>query len=134
MTKETTYSGILGEMQRFHASMAASIAEIPHLELAHARFGEILSRARDVAVRQAALIAEKQELSLQLKAAISDCQRLATMLRQGLKQHYGIRSEKLAEYGLPPFRGRKLKAKPEPEEPETPTPTPAEKPATTTTE
>jgi hypothetical protein len=41
------------------------------------------------------------------------------MLRQGVKQHYGIRSEKLAEFGLQPFRGRKTKTEPEPK-PETP--------------
>jgi hypothetical protein len=41
-----------------------------------------------------------------------------------VKQHYGIRSEKLAEFGVKPFRGRKRAEKPEP----TPTPTPVPSP------
>jgi len=32
-------------------------------------------------------------------------------LRTALKQHYGIRAEKLAEFGMQPFRGRNLTAK-----------------------
>jgi len=123
MQNETTYSGILGELQRFQASMEASIGEVPHLEPSRARFGETLSRTQDLAKRQAAVIAEKQDLSKQLKAAIIDGQRLATVLRKGLQQHYGIRAEKLTEFGLQPFRGRKAKATPEP------TPTPASPPA-----
>jgi len=43
--------------------------------------------------------------------------RLTALLRHALKQHYGIRSEKLAEFGLQPFRGRK---QPEPSTPATP--------------
>jgi len=128
MQNETTYSGILGELQRFQASMEASIGEVPHLEPSRARFGETLSRTQDLAKRQAAVIAEKQDLSKQLKAAIIDGQRLATVLRKGLQQHYGIRAEKLTEFGLQPFRGRKVKAKATPE-PEKPTPTPASPPA-----
>ena len=54
-------------------------------------------------------------------------ERLANLLRGAVKQHYGIRSEKLADFGLKPFRGRNRKKtgpelKPKPS-PETPTPT-----------
>jgi hypothetical protein len=38
--------------------------------------------------------------TLDLRTKISDGQRMATMLRQGIKQYFGIRSEKLAELGL----------------------------------
>jgi len=38
-----------------------------------------------------------------------------------LEEHYGLRSEKLAQFGLQPFRGLVRKAKPtSPEPPETP--------------
>lgn len=125
MQNETTYSGILGELQRFQASMEAKIAEVPHLEPSRVLFGEILTRAQDLARQQAAAMAEKQTLSQQLKAALDDGRRLATLLRKGLQQHYGIRSERLTEFGLLPFRGRK--AKPKPEQP-TPTPVPTPEP------
>ena len=43
---------------------------------------------------------------------------MATVLLVSIRQHYGIRAEKLADFGLKPFRGRR-KPSPEPEpEPE----------------
>ncbi|HKI05511.1 MAG TPA: hypothetical protein VKK31_26250 [Thermoanaerobaculia bacterium] len=125
MQNETTYSGILGELQRFQASMEAKIGEIPHLEPSRVHFGQILSRAQDLIRQQAAVTAEKQTLTQQLQVSLIDGQRLASMLRKGLQQHYGIRSEKLTEFGLQPFRGRKPRSKPAPE---TPTPEPEPKP------
>ena len=38
---------------------------------------------------------------------IVEGQRLATVPKLVVKQHYGIDSEKLAEFGLQPFRGRR---------------------------
>jgi len=113
MFNERTYSGILGALQRFLAALMVNVSELPHLEASRARFEEALGRAQLLARRQAALTAEKQDLSLQFREAVSDSQRLATMLRQGVKQFYGIRSEKLAEFGMRPFRGKKAKTEPE---------------------
>jgi hypothetical protein len=120
MPNETTYSGILGDLQRFKDSMEAKISEIPHLEPSRIHFGETVNRVQDLVRRQAAVTAEKQDLTQQLRAALVDGKRLATMLRKGLQQHYGIRSEKLAEFGLKPFRGRKEKDSPLPEEKKVP--------------
>ena len=63
-----------------------------------------------------------QELSKQIKTLVTEGQRLANLLRSALKEHYGIRSEKLAEFNVQPFRGRRLKAKPAPEGSGTPEP------------
>ncbi len=95
--------------------MEAAVSQIPHLEAGRARLGEGLSLAQDLAKQQAAATAAKQELSVQLQSAVKDVQLLTTMLRKGVRQHFGIRSEKLAEFGLQPFRGRK--PKPAPAEP-----------------
>ena len=38
---------------------------------------------------------------------LTEAERLSTVLRLAVKQHFGIRSEKLAELSLQPFRGRK---------------------------
>jgi hypothetical protein len=124
MQRETTYSGILGELQRFQTSMEAKIGEIPYLEPSRVHFGQLLSRVQELTRQQAAVIAEKQIVTQQLQAALVDGQRMATMLRKGLQQHYGIRSERLTEFGLQPFRGRKTKSKPA----EDPTPAPEPSP------
>jgi len=92
----TTVSRILGELQRFPASMAVLFAlaamapmpeksgEIPPVAPRPVRFGQIL---------------------------------------QGLRQHNGIGAGRLTELGPQPFRGRKPRNKPAPEKP-TPAPAP----------
>jgi hypothetical protein len=81
-----------------------------------------------MAAAQAAQRAAKQSASQTLKSTVIEGERLANLLRSAVKQHYGIRSEKLAEFGLRPFRGRNRTAK-TPEE-KTPQPQPAAPPAT----
>jgi hypothetical protein len=124
MSKETTQKGKLGDLQRLLSSLTANSADLAHLEPARARFAEVLAQAQEAADQKAVHTAAKQEATLSLKTAISNCERLANMLRLGVKQHYGIRSEKLAEFGLLPFRG--LKTKPDAEKPEPSVPPPAE--------
>jgi hypothetical protein len=65
------------------------------------------AQAVDLKKQQAAQRAAKQAASQQLQEMLTEGVRLANLLRQAVKQHYGIRSEKLAEFGLQPFRGRK---------------------------
>jgi hypothetical protein len=56
-------------------------------------------------------------------------ERVASLIRSALKQHYGIRSEKLAEFDLKPFRGRKKKGGLEVKPGKSPAPPPATAPA-----
>jgi hypothetical protein len=114
MQNETTYSGILGEWQRLLDALSANSTDLPHLEMARSLFVDHLSQTQTLLRRQAAQVAEKQQSSQDLRAMLSDGQRMATMLRQGIRQHFGIRSEKMAEFGLSPFRGKTGKKKPEP--------------------
>ena len=52
-----------------------------------------------------------QNSTQQLTTMANEGQRLAALLRLAVREHYGIRSEKLAEFGLQPFRGRKNQKK-----------------------
>ena len=137
MDKETTYSGVLGKLTRFSAALAANAAELPHLEGPRTRIEDILGNAKEIAKQQAAMTASKQELSKRLRELIGEGQRLTTGMIRFLQQHYGNRSEKLAEFGLQPFRGRKprqAKTPPPTEPPTTPTTTPVHAAADTTPE
>jgi hypothetical protein len=106
-TNETTYSGIFGGAQRFHASLETTVREIPHLEAGRLRLGDALGRAQSLLTQQATMTAAKQELSQELKTTMEDIRFLMTILRKAVRQHFGKRSEKLAEFVLQPFRGRK---------------------------
>ena len=133
MARETTNTGKLGRLQQFSAAMEANKDELPHLEVHRVQLVTHLTQAQDAVKQQAAFRASKQESSRQLRTSLSESERVANVLRVAVIQHFGPRSEKLAEFGLQPFRGRK--AKPAPEEPQTtpqePTASSAETPAAT---
>ena len=114
MTKESTQKGRLEEWERLIQRMAANAQELTHLEATRARLEGMLTEAREAAAQQAAHTSGKQEATQKLKVLQVEGERLANVLRAAVKQHFGIRSEKLAEFGLKPFRGRNRK-KTEPE-------------------
>ena len=127
MARETTHAGVLGSLARLNAAMTANAPELAHLEGPRARLDNILTEAQEAAKQQAALVASKQEASKKLRTLLIEGQRVANGLRKLLTEHYGLRAEKLAEFGLQPFRGRPRKDNPaSPETPKTPqTPNPA---------
>ena len=129
MAREKTYNGVLGRWEKLNQMLEVNKDDLPALEASRQDLAKVLTQAMEAAKRQAVHTAGKQEASKELKGLIAEGERIATMLWQGLRIRYGIRSEKLAEFGLQPFRGRPRKAKPAPEEQEGPTPPPA---ATTT--
>jgi hypothetical protein len=118
MSKETTYAGKLGSWQRLVVQLLENLPALLHLEPFRVKLEAIFSRAVEIGKQQAALTADKQELSKEFQGLVSDGERLAGVVRKGLREHYGPKSEKLAAFGLQPFRGRKPKD-------DTGTPTPA---------
>ena len=119
-SNETTYKGKLGDWENLNTTMAANSADLAHLEATRARLEVLLNLAKDAAARQAVHTAGKQEASKQLRTFIVEGDRLANLLRRAVQQHYGIRAEKIAEFGMQPFRGRKVKVSPD--EPQPPAP------------
>ncbi len=111
MTKQDkTYSGKMGDLTRLTASLAANATDLTHLDGIRVRLEKILADAQEAAKQQAALTASKQETTKRLKGLITEGTRIATGVDKLLKEHYGLRAEKLAEFGLKPFRGRKVKS------------------------
>ncbi|HEV8581425.1 MAG TPA: hypothetical protein VGX68_20355 [Thermoanaerobaculia bacterium] len=128
MIRENTNAGILGQLMRFNAALAANSSELAHLEGMRVRFEKLVSEAQAIAQQQAALAASKQQASKRLQALFAEGVRSATGMERMLLEFYGLRSEKLAEFGLQPFRGRR-RSKETPEPPELPQPeTQASKP------
>ena len=121
MTRETTYKGSTGDLERLIAALLANAAELPQLEGARLSLEQILTQTRATAQEQAGLIAGKQDASRRLLRLIGDGQRTVTAVRKMLKAHYGLDSEKLAEFGVQPFRTRSRRAGPPPP-PEKPAP------------
>jgi len=110
MTQETTVQGRVGKLQRFIARLSSNREELQHMEPSRVRLEGLFGQIQEAADRQALHTAGKQEASQQLQSFLTDAERLATVLQLAVKQHYGIRAEKLADFGLKPFRGRNRKA------------------------
>lgn len=110
MPRETTKQGKLGKLQKFRAALNANSESLPHLEGSRTEFDEIVTQVLELMKQQGALTAEKQEISKQFREMLNEAERLATVLRFAVKQQFGIRAEKLVEFDLQPFRGRKKPA------------------------
>jgi len=122
--KKTRYADHFKEWEEITASGAVNAAELPQLELLRVALEKLLQEGRELSQQQAAHQAAKQESSKRLQTVMVEGGKLATVIRGGLKSHYGSRSEKLTEFGLQPFRGRQKKAKPA-EPPVVPPPQPS---------
>jgi|1185.fasta_scaffold742022_1 hypothetical protein len=133
--KETTQAGVMGSLQKFQGKLEANSADLPHLEVPRAQLRAMLTRFEELSKQQGAMRASKQEASKEMQTIVDSAQQLGSGLRAMVKIHYGRRSEKLSEFDLQPFRGRKTKAQ-APETPGTPAPSPqspAPHPIATTT-
>jgi hypothetical protein len=107
--QQTRYSDFVTEWEHLLNTLAANTAELPHLEAPRAKLQTFLEEVRSLATQQDLHAASKQQASQQLRVALSNGKKLTTFLRTGLKEHYGNRSEKLVEFGIPPFRRRAKK-------------------------
>ena len=121
MTRETNKAKKLGTLQRLRDALNANSESLPHLAGSRTQYEAMVIKALELANSQGALSAQKQEASKQLQETLVEAERLGTVLRLAVKQHFGIRAEKLTEFELQPFRGRKKKS--------TPVPTPPAEPA-----
>ena len=126
MAKETKYTEILGAWRQMIEPVRVNGDELAHLQVSIAKFEALWAQAMEISAEQAARTAAKQEASKRLKQLLVEGQRLRTVLRVSIKEHYGIRSEKLTEFGMQPFRGRPRRPAKPPEQTAASAPTESE--------
>ncbi|HSS50596.1 MAG TPA: hypothetical protein VLX28_16790 [Thermoanaerobaculia bacterium] len=110
MARETRSAGIMGDLQRLSVTMDANKEALPQLEPFRLKLTGIVTQVFDIAKQQAAHKAGKQESSKQLRKLLTEANRVADVVRTAVKDHFGPEDEKVAEFGIQPFRGRKAKA------------------------
>jgi hypothetical protein len=125
MSRETTYNGMLGRWQKFLTALIAN-PDLAALEPWRTKLAALLAQGVELSQQQAALTASRQEMSKQIRALLAEGNRLVTSIGRMIADQYGIEAEKLAEFGIQPFRrraflGRTRKEKPAPQ-PESPAP------------
>jgi hypothetical protein len=119
------------------ASSAANASEVPQAELTRVALDKVIVEVDKIVIDQSAFRASKQLSSQRLQTLINQGDKLTTVLKTIIKQHYGSGSDKLVEFGIQPFRARpKPTVAPPPTPapaPGTPTPTPGTPPPASTT-
>jgi hypothetical protein len=114
----------LKEWEQTSTSIAANAPDLPQTDIPRAALEKLTEELRKLGVQQKLFQSQKQETSKRMAEIHAEGGRLVTLLRGLVKQHYGIRNEKLVELGVKPFRGRHKAAAAAPP-PTTTGPTPA---------
>lgn len=111
----------LGDLMRLSAALAANEADFAHIRGALVEFQSLVPQIQEAATQQALLTSAKQEATRRYQDLLKASHEQAVFLRKAARVRYGRSSEKLAQLGVQPFRGRKAAAasKPSPA-PETP--------------
>ena len=110
MAQPTSQADYLNAFQHRLNALEANINEIQHLDTRRLKLQEIHKSAILAFQDQSAATAAKQDASRRLEALLAEGQTVMTFLSAGIREHYGKDSEKLAEFKLQPFRGRRAKS------------------------
>src|SRR5260221_6324133 len=87
-------------------SVAANAAELPQAAIPLSALDKVIAEADQIFVDQAAFRASKQVTSQRLLTLFEQGDKLATVLKVIVKQHYGNGNDKLVEFGIQPLRAR----------------------------
>jgi hypothetical protein len=110
MPKSKSYAETVNGWEEMLAALNANSGDLPQLDLPRQRLQTFLEQIRSFAVEQAAFTASRQQATERVYALLSQGRKLATVLRTSVREHYGNRSEKVAEFGLQPLRTRPRRA------------------------
>jgi len=96
--------------------------DLAHLAAQSARLAVVADGAKSTKLRQEAFKAEVQQTTRDLETFMKEGREIATRLRNGIRTQYGLKGEKLTEFGLKPRRKPQKKATPGPVAQPTPVP------------
>ena len=111
---KTTFPEETTEWGELSTTVEANKADLAYLEPHSSRLAVVLDGVKTTKLRQAALKAEVQQATRDMEAFRTEGRDLATRLRNGIRTQYGLKGEKLTEFGMRPRRKPQPKAKPGP--------------------
>lgn len=106
MSKSQSYAASVNEWEEWLAALERNIKDLPQLEVPRDRLQTIVNQIRAFAADQVVHTAERQQATKRVDFLLVQGRKLVTVIRTAVREHYGNRNEKLAEFGLQPFRGR----------------------------
>ena len=111
-----SFAALMGQGDHLLVTVQANSADLAHLEETRLQLATTMDAARAASVHQDTVRALFQQSTRDLEKTMADARELITRLRNGIRTKYGLRSEKMTEFGMQPRRVpvRKAKQKPAP--------------------
>lgn len=119
----TSYADHFTSFGLLNESLKANLGELPAFTDSQTQLDAVLQRMSALNKAQEALKAQLRETTKDLRDIVFSGRTLSSEIRMSLKGHYGIRSNKLTEFGIKPFTGRRRQSTSGNPSPETPPPT-----------
>jgi hypothetical protein len=121
----TTFANFVEEGDRLLVTVEANKEDLAFLEETRTQLVTVMEGAKAASVRQDSFKAQFQQATRDLEGFFSQGRELLTRLRNGIRTKYGLRAEKLAEFGMKPRRkAQRAKKQKEPGPVSPPNPTP----------
>lgn len=104
MSDVRLYMNKVNGWDKMDTAMISNDKEVGHLGFKLPDLREKSQRMRGLYAQHAALAATRQAITQEMQKLIDDGDQIFRLVREGLKEHYGKRSEKLVEFGVEPLR------------------------------
>ena len=117
------FPNTMGEWESLADTVEANADELAYLAETRAQLVFNMEAAKAASIRQASFKSQYQQATRDLEGLVTQGRDLATRIRNGIRTQYGLKSEKLVEFGLQPRRKRSRTKKEEPGPAATPAPT-----------
>lgn len=112
MANNSSFADFIHDWEQLLAALDSNAGELPDVSAHRQPLEQVLVNAKAISARQDAHRAGLGQATRELEAVMADGRDSANRLRNFLKSHYGVRSDKLTEYGVRPVRKRsRLKSK-----------------------
>jgi hypothetical protein len=106
MSKSNSYAETVNGWEELLTALEDNSGELQQLDLPRQRLQSIVDQIRVFSAEQAALTASRQQATERVYYLLAQGRKLATVLRSSVREHYGNRSQKIAEFGLQPLHTR----------------------------
>jgi hypothetical protein len=106
MPKSNSFAETVNGWGELLTALEANSGDLTQLDLPRQRLQVIMDQIRSFTTEQAALTAGRQQATERVYFLLTQGRKLATVLRTSVREHYGNRSQKVAEFGLQPLRPR----------------------------
>ncbi len=103
MARSKSYAETVITWDKLLVALEANIADLPDLETSRQRLQVIRDQITAFATEQAAATASRQQATQRVEFLLAQGRKLATVLRTTVREHYGNRNQKIAEFGLQPL-------------------------------